>query len=49
MITNRLSEVKEWNVLLLEAGVDEPEMISNAPALAGTIKSRPTKFSNVNV
>ncbi|OXA40594.1 glucose dehydrogenase [FAD, quinone] [Folsomia candida] len=44
VITNRLSEVKEWNVLLLEAGVDEPEMISNAPALAAYLQLSPVDW-----
>lgn len=34
VVANRLSEEKNWTVLLLEAGGDETE-ISDVPSLAG--------------
>lgn len=37
VVASRLSENPEWNVLLLEAGGDEPDVVSNAPALAGKL------------
>lgn len=37
MVANRLSEVPDWNVLLVEAGPDENE-ISDVPALAAYLQ-----------
>ena len=37
MVASRLSENKNWNVLLLEAGEDETE-ISDVPALAAYLQ-----------
>lgn len=37
MVANRLSEIENWNVLLLEAGGDETE-ISDVPLLAGYLQ-----------
>lgn len=36
-MANRLSEIENWNVLLLEAGGDETE-ISDVPLLAGYLQ-----------
>lgn len=36
VVANRLSEIKNWTVLLLEAGGDETE-ISDVPSLAGSV------------
>lgn len=36
-MASRLSEMKDWNVLLLEAGGDETE-ISDVPLLAGYLQ-----------
>lgn len=54
VLANRLSEVTDWTVLLLEAGGDETE-ISDVPSLAGYLQlsdmdwqyktSPPGKFS----
>ncbi|ODM92286.1 Glucose dehydrogenase [FAD, quinone] [Orchesella cincta] len=38
VVASRLSENPAWNVLLLEAGGDEPEIVSNAPALAANLQ-----------
>lgn len=38
VVASRLSENPAWSVLLLEAGGDEPDAVSNAPALAGKHK-----------
>lgn len=37
VVASRLSEIEEWNVLLLEAGGDETE-ISDVPLLAGYLQ-----------
>lgn len=37
MVANRLTEVENWNVLLLEAGGDETE-ISDVPLMAGYLQ-----------
>lgn len=37
VVASRLSEIKDWNVLLLEAGGDETE-ISDVPLLAGYLQ-----------
>lgn len=37
MVASRLSEIENWNVLLLEAGGDETE-ISDVPLLAGYLQ-----------
>jgi len=37
VIANRLSEIEDWNILLLEAGGDEPE-ISDVPLFAGYLQ-----------
>lgn len=37
MVANRLSEVEQWNVLLLEAGGDETE-ISDVPLMAAYLQ-----------
>ncbi|XP_018310633.1 glucose dehydrogenase [FAD, quinone] [Mycetomoellerius zeteki] len=37
VVASRLSEIEDWNVLLLEAGGDEPE-ISDVPLLAGYLQ-----------
>jgi len=37
VVASRLSEIAEWNVLLLEAGGDETE-ISDVPLLAGFLQ-----------
>ncbi|XP_050296868.1 glucose dehydrogenase [FAD, quinone]-like [Anthonomus grandis grandis] len=36
VVANRLTEIHDWNVLLLEAGVEEPE-VADVPAFAPTI------------
>ena len=40
VIANRLSEVAEWNVLLLEAGDDE-SIAGQIPILAATLQNSP--------
>lgn len=37
VVASRLSEIEDWNVLLLEAGGDETE-ISDVPLLAGYLQ-----------
>lgn len=37
VVASRLSEIKDWNILLLEAGGDETE-ISDVPLLAGYLQ-----------
>ncbi|XP_012061306.1 PREDICTED: glucose dehydrogenase [FAD, quinone] [Atta cephalotes] len=37
VVASRLSEIEDWNVLLLEAGGDEPE-VSDVPLLAGYLQ-----------
>lgn len=37
MVANRLSEIEQWNVLLLEAGGDEME-ISDVPLMAAYLQ-----------
>lgn len=37
VLANRLSEIEDWNVLLLEAGVDGSE-IYDIPVLAGNLQ-----------
>jgi len=37
VVANRLSEIEDWNILLLEAGGDETE-ISDVPLFAGYLQ-----------
>ncbi|CAH2268350.1 glucose dehydrogenase [FAD, quinone]-like [Pararge aegeria] len=37
VIANRLSEIKEWKILLIEAGPEEPD-VTMAPSIAPTLK-----------
>lgn len=44
VVASRLSEIKNWNVLLLEAGPDENE-ISDVPSLAAYLQLSPLDWA----